>query len=176
MQQPLFYNLKIGILTLLLAALAAEHYMSYDPLFDAPARRHEQSAPNNIVMIDQHLKRYNFAKYQHVIADNIFSEKIVVKQQPVLVEQQPVPQIKLTIKPFTVQLEVKGIAITPQRKMVMLWDKRKKETQVLLEKDQIYRWTVVSIEKQIVILEHESGKRYEFQVNEENLMNFDRKT
>ena len=143
--------------------------MSYDPLFDAPARRHEQSVPNNIGMIDQYLKRYNFAKYQHVIADNIFSEKIVI-------EQQPVPQIKLTIKPFTVQLEVKGIAITPQRKMVMLWDKRKKETQVLLEKEEIYRWTVVSIEKQIVILEHESGKRYEFQVNEENLMNFDRKT
>lgn len=166
MQQPLFYNVKIGILTLLLAALAAEHYISYDPLFDAPAKRHQQSLPNNIGMIDQHLKRYNFAKYQHVISDNIFSEKIVI-------EQQPVPQIKLTIKPFTVQLEVRGIAITPQRKMVMLWDKQNKETQVLLEKEEIYRWTVVSIEKQMVILEHESGKRYEFQVNEENLMNID---
>jgi len=166
MQRLLFYNLKIGILTLLLAALAVEHYMSYDPLFDAPARRHQQSLPNNIGMIDQHLKRYNFAKYQHVITDNIFSEKIVVEQQPVL-------QVKLVIKPFTVQFEVRGIAITPQRKMVMLWDKKKKETQVLLEKEEIYRWTVVSIEKQMVILEHESGKRYEFQVNEENLMNFD---
>ena len=169
MQQPLFYNVKIGILTLLLAALAAEHYISYDPLFDVPERRHEQSLTNKIGMIDQHLKRYNFAKYQHVISDNIFSEKIVI-------EQQPVPQIKLTIKPFTVQLEVRGIAITPQRKMVMLWDKQNKETQVLLEKEKIYRWTVVSIEKQMVILEHESGKRYEFQVNEENLMNFDGKS
>jgi len=169
MQQPLFYNVKIGILALLLAALAAEHYMSYDPLFDAPARRHEQSLPNNIGMIDQHLKRYSFAKYQHVIADNIFSEKIVV-------EQQPVPQVKLAIKPFTVQLEVRGIAITPQRKMVMLWDKQNKETRVLLEKEKIYRWTVVNIEKQMVILEHESGKRYEFQVNEETLMNFDGKS
>lgn len=169
MQQPLFYNVKIGILALLLAALAAEHYMSYDPLFDTPARRHEQSLPNNIGMIDRHLKGYSFAKYQHVIADNIFSEKIVV-------EQQPVPQVKLAIKPFTVQLEVRGIAITPQRKMVMLWDKQNKETQVLLEKEKIYRWTVVSIEKQMVILEHESGKRYEFQVNEETLMNFDGKS
>jgi hypothetical protein len=166
MQQPLFYNVKIGILTLLLAALAAEHYMNYDPLFDTPARRHEQSVPNNIGMIDQHLKRYNYAKYQHVIADNIFSEKIVV-------EQQPAPQVKLAIRPFTVQLEVRGIVITPESKMVMLWDKQKKESQVLLEKEEIYRWKVVSIEKQMVILEHESGKRYEFQVNEETLMNID---
>lgn len=169
MQLPLFYNVKIGILALLLAVLAAEHYMSYDPLFDAPAGRREQSVPNNIGVIDQHLKRYNFAKYQHVIADNIFSEKIVVEQKPVL-------QVKLAIKPFTVQLEVRGIAITPGRKMVMLWDKQKKETQVLLEKEEIYRWKVVSIEKQIVILEHESGKRYEFRVNEETLMNVDWKS
>jgi hypothetical protein len=164
MQQHLFYNVKIGILALLVAVLAAEHYMSYDPLFEAPARHREQSVPNNIAMINQHLKPYNYAKYQHVIADNIFSEKIVV-------EQQPVPQIKLAIKPFTVQLEVRGIVITPERKMVMLWDKQKKESHVLLEKEEIYRWKVVSIEKQMVILEHESGKRYEFQVNEETLMN-----
>jgi len=166
MQQPLLYNIKIGILTLLVAALAAEHYLNYDLLFAAPARRHEQSVSNNIDMIDQYLKRYNFAKYQHVIDDNIFSEKIVV-------EQQPAPQVKLAIRPFTVQLEVRGIAITPERKMVMLWDKRNKETQVLLEKEEIYRWKVVSIEKQMVILEHESGKRYEFQVNEETQMNLD---
>jgi hypothetical protein len=166
MQQPLFYNVKIGILTLLVTALAAEHYLSYDSLFDVPAGRREQSVPNNIAMIDQHLKRYSYAKYQHVIADNIFSEKIVV-------EPQPVPQVKLAIKPFTVQLEVRGIAITPERKMVVIWDKQKKASQVLLEKEEIYRWKVVSIEKQMVIMEHESGRRYEFQVNEETLMNAD---
>ncbi|MDH3450658.1 MAG: hypothetical protein OEO18_21160, partial [Gammaproteobacteria bacterium] len=66
-------------------------------------------------------------------------------------------------------LEVTGIAITPERKLVMVWDKNKEETHVLAEHERIQRWRVVSIDRQRVILRHPLGGRYEFIVNEDAL-------
>jgi hypothetical protein len=71
---------------------------------------------------------------------------------------------------FTANLEVTGIAITPERKLVMVWDKNRKETHVLAERERIQRWRVVSIDKQRVVLRHPLGGRYEFIVNEETLV------
>ena len=67
-------------------------------------------------------------------------------------------------------LEVTGIAITPERKLVMVWDKNDEVTHVLGENERIQRWRVVSIDSQRVILRHPRGGRYEFIVNEDTLI------
>jgi len=163
----LFYNVKSGFLALLLVALTAEYYLDYEPLFDVSMETREQPVLKSMGIIDQYIKQYNYAKYAHVIDDNIFSDKADVELKP-----KPVEKIIPSTKPYTIQLEVKGVAITPKRKLVMIWDKQKNESQILLEKDKLYEWVVVSIEKHMVILEHESGELYEYIVNDETLTNF----
>jgi hypothetical protein len=161
----LFYNVKSGFLALLLVALTAEYFLDYEPLFDVSMETREQPVLKSMGIIDQYIKQYNYAKYAHVIDDNIFSENVVV-------EQKSVKKVTPIFKPFTVQLEVRGIAITPQRKMVMIWDKQKSQSEILLENEKLYEWEVVSIEKHRVTLEHELGELYEFLVNDETLTNF----
>ena len=104
-----------------------------------------------------------------MIDDSVFAVNFVIKAEPVSAEKPPPPS---KIKPFTANLEVTGIAITPERKLVMIWDKQRNEAQILLEKEELYQWKVVSIEKHMVILEHESGELYEFLINSETLTNF----
>jgi len=163
----LFYNMKSGFLTILLVAFTAVYFLDYEPLFDVSMEVREQPALKSMGIIDQYIKQYNYAKYAHVIDDNIFSDNAVVELKP-----KPVEKIIPSTKPYTIQLEVKGVAITPKRKLVMIWDKQKNESQILLEKDKLYEWAVVSIEKHMVILEHESGELYEYIVNDETLTNF----
>ena len=165
MPQHLLYNAKIGLMAILVVGLAAEHFVNYEPLFKVSVASPQQPVLKSMGIIDQYIKQYNYTKYQHVVDDNIFSEKVVVMQKPV-------EKATINVKPFTVQLEIKGIAITPERKLVMIWDKQRKETQILLEDEELYQWKVVSIEKHIVILEHESGELYEFLINDETLTNF----
>jgi hypothetical protein len=55
----------------------------------------------------------------------------------------------------------------------MVWDKNKKETHVLREREKIQRWRVVSIDRQRVVLRHPLGGRYEFIVNEDTLVGFE---
>ena len=76
-------------------------------------------------------------------------------------------------QPFTANLEVTGIAITPERKLVMVWDKNDEVTHVLAENERIRRWRVVSIDSQRVILRHPRGGRYEFIVNEDTLVDIE---
>lgn len=178
MPRHLFYNMKIGLLIILFSALAAEHYMDYEFLFDVSVGNREQPVLKSMGSIDQYIKQYNYAKYAHVIDDNIFSENVEVDLKTVEVDQKTVekkpPDIVPTdFKPFSIQLEIRGIAITPQRKMVMIWDKQKNQSEILLEKEKLYKWKVVSIEKDLVILEYESGELYEFIVNDETLTNID---
>ena len=170
MPQHLFYNLKIGFLAILFAALAAEHFIDYEPLFDVSVKNREQPELKSMGIIDQHIMQYDYATYAHVIDDNIFSDNVIVEQLPL--EEPTLEKPKLNFVPFTIQLEVRGIAITPQRKMIMVWDKQKNQSQILLESEKLYKWKVVSIEKHMVVLEHESGELYEFLVNDETLINF----
>lgn len=171
MPRHLFYNMKIGLLIILFSALTAEHYIDYESLFDVSVQNREQPVLKSMGKIDQYIKQYNYAKYAHVIDDNIFSKNVEVELKTV--EKKPPDIVPTDFKPFSIQLEIRGIAITPQRKMVMIWDKQKNQSEILLEKEKLYRWKVVSIEKDLVILEYESGELYEFIVNDETLTNFD---
>jgi len=162
MPQHLFYSAKIGLLALLFATLIAEHFMDYSSLFDVSVESRKQPELKSTGIIGQYIKQYDYAKYQHVIDNNIFSQNVIAKQKPVEI-------VTPIIKPFTIQLEIKGIAMMPGRKMVMVWDRQRNESQLLLEKEEWYEWKVVSIKKHMVTLEHETGGMYDFFINEEAL-------
>jgi len=185
MLQHSFYNLRLWLAAILIAALAGVHVADYTALIDVPLARRDQPTPVSTgtvnQMVEQYLKRYGFARYQNVIDNSVFDFNVVVKKQPVKIELPPPPPppppkpekpAAPKIKPFTVRLEVTGIAITPERKLVMIWDKVNKESQVLRESEKIRKWKVVLIEKERVILRHDRGKRYEFKINEDTLTNF----
>ena len=180
----LFYNPRLWLAAILVAALAGVHVADYATLIVAPIAQRDQLRPVSTgtvnQVVEQYLKRYTFATYQNVIDDSVFDFNVVVKKQPVKIELPPPPPpppkpekpAAPKIKPFTVRLEVTGIAITPERKLVMIWDKVNKESQVLRESEKIRKWKVVLIEKERVILRHDRGKRYEFKINEDTLTNF----
>lgn len=182
MPQRLFSEPRAWIIALLLAALAVVQSMDYEALFAAtPKARNEVSAvtPASVdEMVSQALQTYDIETYRNVVDDNLFAVN-AVKAEPVAVvkpEPKPEPPPPPPPKPkppvFTANLEVTGIAITPERKLVMVWDKSRKQTHVLTERETIHRWRVVSIDKQRVVLRHPLGGRYEFVVNEETLTNF----
>ena len=169
---------------ILVAALAGVHVADYATLIVTPIAQRDQLRPASTgtvnQVVEQYLKRYTFATYQNVIDDSVFDFNVVVKKVTVKIELAPPPPppppepekpAAPKIKPFTVRLEVTGIAITPERKLVMIWDKVKKESQVLTESEIIRQWKVVLIEKDRVILRHNRGKRYEFIINEDALTN-----
>jgi len=164
---------------LLLLGLAAAHVADYGNLVEPPLPQHQASTRLTTASVDevvaQFIRQYDYARYRNVIDDSVFAVNIVIKEKQVkTVKAEPVPAEKppSKIKPFTANLEVTGIAITPERKLVMIWDKQRNEAQILLEKEELYQWKVVSIEKHMVILEHESGELYEFLINSETLTNF----
>lgn len=165
MQRRSFYSMKILIIALLLAGLVSEHMIDFAALFDIPTTKKEpQPVPKAIGLIDQHLKLYDFSKYRNVIDDNIFAVNVIISPP---VEKPVIP----IIIPFTMQLDITGIAITPERKMVMVWDKNRKESQVLLQGESLYEWQVISIDKKKVVLENLSGDRYEFELNDDSTSN-----
>jgi len=172
---------------ILVAALAAVHVADYPALYVAlinvPQEHRSQSYPASTgtenQVVEQYLKRYAPSRYQNVIDDSVFDFNVVVKKEPVKIELPPPPPppkpekpVAPKIRPFTARLEVTGIAITPERKLVMIWDKVNRESQVLRESEKMRKWKVVLIEKERVILRHDRGKRYEFKINEETLTNF----
>lgn len=166
MQQHSYYSMKILIILLLLAGLVVEYMVDYAALLEVPTNKKEPlPVPKVIGLVDQHLKLYDFGQYRNVVEDNIFAVNVVISQP---VEK---PVIPVTI-PFTMQLSITGIAITPERKMVMVWDKKKKESQVLHQGESLYEWQVISIDKKEVVLENESGDRYEFELNVESSASF----
>ena len=162
-----FCNMKMVLIILLLAGLVAENMIDYGALFDVSMKKkqEQQPVPKSIGLIDQYLKRYNFGKYRNVIDDNIFAVNVIVESQPVEKKEASV-----TI-PFTMQLAITGIAITPERKMVMVWDKNINESQVLLLGESLYEWQVISVDRIKVVMENESGDRYEFELNDEPVTN-----
>jgi len=178
-----FYNLRLWLAAVLVAALAGVHVADYAALIDVPQERRSETTPISTgtvnQVVQQYVKRYGFSKYQNVIDDSIFAFNAVIKKEPVKIvlppllpppEPEKLPALK--IRPFMARLEVTGIAITPVRKFVMIWDKVNKESQVLRESEKIRKWRVVLIEKDRVIMKHDLGKRYEFIINEDTLTNF----
>jgi len=192
MPRRLFFNGKIWLIALLITGLAAVHTADYETLLyktllEAQPERRSQTSRISVNSVDevvnQYIKYYSYGKYRNVVDDSIFAFNVVIKKEPVKVAKPapppppPAPVVKKKpsppkVKPFTAQLEVTGIAITPERKLVMIWDKRKKESYVLLENEKVYKWKVVSIDSERVIMRHERGGRYEFIVNEDTLTNF----
>jgi type II secretory pathway component PulC len=174
----LFYNPRIWTVAFLLTAIAVVHVADYGAMIDVPPAPRKSPTKLSVAqtgeVIDQYLGQYAFETYRNVIDDSMFAVNAVKKEpikitRSVTVKKPPAPS---KIKPFTVNLEVTGIAITPERKLVMIWDKGKQESQVLREHEKLYKWKVVSIDKQRVILRHERGGRYEFIVNEDTLAEF----
>lgn len=165
MSQLLFYNMKILIMILLISVLVVEHMVDYRALLSEPTGIREQPAIKSINLIGKYIEQYGFSKYRNVIDDNIFAVNVIIEDLPVEKKAKPIS------KPFTMQLAITGIAITPERKMVMVWDKSKNESQVLLQGESLYQWEVISIDKKKVVLKNEAGDRYEFELNDESLKN-----
>ena len=166
------YSIRLGLVVLLLLGLAAAHVADYGNLVEPPTQqRKELTRTTADQSIEQYIKGYAFETYRNVFENSNFAVNPPPKTKPVkIVEPEPPPPPK----PFTANLEVTGIAITPERKLVMIWDKQRNEAQILLEKEELYQCTVVSIEEHMVILEHESGELYEFLINNETLTDFNR--
>ena len=167
------YSIRLGLVVLLLLSLAAAHVADYGNLVEPPTQqRKELTRTTADQAIEQYIKGYAFETYRNVFENSNFA--VNPPPKPVKIVEPEPPPPPSPPKPFTANLEVTGIAITPERKLVMIWDKQRNEAQILLEKEELYQWKVVSIEKHMVILEHESGELYEFLVNNEALTNFNR--
>ncbi len=179
-----FYNPRLWLAVILVAALAGVHVTNYSDLIDVPQKRRTEPKPISTgtvnQVVEQYVKRYSFSGYQNVIDNSVFAFNVVIKKEPVKVELPPPPPpppepekpAAPKLRPFTARLEVTGILITPERKLVMIWDKVKKESQILRESEKIRRWNVVLIDKERVIMKHDWGRRYEFIINEDTLSNF----
>jgi outer membrane biosynthesis protein TonB len=180
MQPHLFSSLRFWLALVLLTALASIHVADFSALVDTPPeQRHDLPAVTPATVdqaVEEALRRYAYDQYRNIVDASLFAinpvkpEKVVVIEPPPPPPPAPPPPPKPKPKPFTANLEVTGIAITPERKLVMVWDKNKQETHVLAERERIQRWRVVSIDRQRVILRHPLGGRYEFIVNEDTLV------
>ena len=171
-----------------LAALAAVYDADFGSLIETLLPQGQATTRLTTASVDevvaQSLGQYDYARYRNVIDDSIFAVNIVIKEEPVkIVKAEPPPPppppppepekpAAPKLRPFTARLEVTGILITPERKLVMIWDKVKKESQILRESEKIRRWNVVLIDKERVIMKHDWGRRYEFIINEDTLSNF----
>ena len=181
MPRLIFYNAKYWLAAGLVAGLVAVHFIDYGSMLDAQIAPRIPPTPISSATVDeavaQRVMRYDFAKYQNLVDDSIFTVNLVVKKEPVEIkEPAPIPLKKSTpppkVKPFITQLEITGIALTPERKLVMIWDKNNQQYHVLQEQEKLLKWKVVKIDEDRVILKHEHGKRYEFVVNKDILANF----
>jgi len=172
------YSIKLSLAAVLLAALAVTHFADYGTLTGLPAADRKDPARITVATvdeaIDQHVKGYRFVTYRNVFELSNFAVNPPPEPKPepvkVVEPPPPPPPPPPKPKPFTANLEVTGIAITPERKLIMVWDKNKKETHVLGEREKIQRWRIVSIDRQRVVLRHPLGGRYEFIVNEDTLV------
>lgn len=176
MPPRLFYNPRIWLIAALLAALAGIHHADFGSLVDVPLSKRKQSGEVSYASIDrlveQVVQHYAFDTYRNTVSDSIFAVNAVKPPDPVEVieakpEPPPPPPPEPKLNPFAANLEVTGIAITPEHKLVMVWDKVEKETHLLREHETLYRWKVVSIDSQQVVLRHALGGRYVFIVNED---------
>ena len=168
---------------LLLAALAAAHLADYGKLVEPQAQHRNRPTGITIMTVDeavdQYVKGYAYDAYRNAFEQSNFAVNPPPppppKPEPVKVVEPPPapPPPKPKPRPFTTNLEVTGIAITPERKLVMVWDKNREVTHVLGESERIQRWRVVSIDSQRVILRHPLGGRYEFIVNEDTLIDIE---
>ncbi len=179
--QPLsFSSIRLWLALALLVALAAIHVADFGALVDLPRAQRDNPPAVTPATVDQSveeaLRGYALAKYRNVVDDSLFAVNAVKAEPVAVVEPEPKPEPPPPPPPkapvFTANLEVTGIVITPERKLVMVWDKNRKETNVLAERETIRRWRVVSIDEQRVVLHHPLGGRYEFIVNEETSVNF----
>lgn len=160
--------MKISLILLLITALVAVYLTDYDEFFNIRANNRQQPEPKSMGIVDAYLQKYSFARYKNIIDDNIFFKDFVVAPvQPEVIKTQPKPVIQVTMP-----LEIRGIVVTPVNRMVMVWDKRKNESHVLREQEELNNWVVLSISKQKVTLRHESGEQREFILNEEAVTNF----
>ena len=178
------YSIRLGLAVLLLLGLAAAHVADYGKLVEVPAKQTRE--PSQITRatvdaaIDQYVRGYVFDAYRNVFERSNFAVNPPPpppKPKPVKIVRPepppPPPPPPPKPQPFTANLEVTGIAITPERKLVMVWDKNDAVTHVLGENERIRRWRVISIDSQRVILRHPRGGRYEFIVNEDTLVDIE---
>jgi hypothetical protein len=156
------YSIRLGLALLLLLGLAAAQVVDYGKLVETRARSHNEPARITVATvdeaIDQYIKGYGYDAYRNVFEQSNFAvNPPPPKPEPVKVVEPPPPPPPPPPpkpKPFTANLEVTGIAITPERKLVMVWDKNREVTHVLGESERVQRWRVVSIDSQRVILHH----------------------
>ena len=162
-------------------ALGAAHFGDYGKLSGTPSQPRGKPAGVTIATldqaIDQYIEGYAYDAYRNVFERSNFAVNPPPQPEPVkVVEPSPLPPPpppKPKPRPFKANLEVTGIVITPESKLVMVWDKTRKETQVLGESERLYRWKVVSIDSERVVLRHDLGGRYEFVVNEDTLIDME---
>ena len=157
------YKLKLLLALMLLCILAVEQGFDYRARFEVSPKR-TPPAPVAVASIDETLGQYDFERYRNVIDDNIFAVNVIIEEKP------PEPKVQATkpkAKPFEQQLAITGIAITPERRIVMLWDKVRNESQVLLLGESLYQWEVVKVERKKVVLQSDSGERYEYELKED---------
>ncbi len=177
------YSIRLVFALLLLLGLAAAHVADYGQLVEARAQSRKEATPITRATVDesveQYMRGYAFDTYRNVFEKSNFAVNPPPpppKPKPVKIVQPepppPPPPPPPKPKPFTANLEVTGIAITPERKLVMVWDKNQEVTHVLGENERIQRWRVVSIDSQRVILRHPRGGRYEFIVNDDTKVEF----
>lgn len=164
MQPHTSYKVKVGLVALLLLLLITEVVIDPDNLFKINVSRPAQPDLSLIDRANQILQPSSYSQYANAVTNNIFH---VDEVQPVAEVQEPVEIKQPAVQPFAMNLEITGIVITPGNEMVMIWDKQKRESHVLLKNEKLNQWQIDYIDKDKVELVHDTGKRYEFILNEE---------
>jgi outer membrane biosynthesis protein TonB len=178
------YSIRLGLALVLLLGLAAAQVADYSKLAEPPSQQRKELTQITRATVDQaieqYIKGYPLETYSNVYQKSNFAVNPpppppkpkpvkIVKPEPPPPPPPPPPKPQ----PFTANLEVTGIAITPERKLIMVWDKNAEVTHVLGENERIQRWRVVSIDSRRAILRHPRGGRYEFIVNDDTLIDIE---
>ncbi len=164
MQPHSSYKVKVGLVALLLLLLIIEVIIDPDNFFTINVSRPAQPDLSLIERADQILQPSSYSQYANAVTNNIFH---VDEVKQVTEADKPAEINKPTAQPFAMNLEITGIVITPGNELVMIWDKQNKESHVLLKNEKLDQWQIDYIDKDKVRLVHDTGKRYEFILNEE---------
>lgn len=155
------YKIKIALIAVLSLLLALEITVNFDSMFHTEVSKPSNTSANTMAQFDQFDKTIAYTEFANVIDDNIFVVDEIIQVTEV---KKPVTQSR----PFTMQLEITGIVITPERKLVMVWDKQKQQAHVLQQDETLDQWTVDSIDKNRVSLTSETNGSFEFILNKED--------
>lgn len=159
----LFNNIRVVLLLVLTTAISFVHLTDYGVLFNVvPSTIDDQALPKSMGVIDHYLQQYSYSKYKNIVDDNIFTGATNPGEARAMT-------VVTHIDHDAMQLEIRGLAETPEGNLVLVWDKEARTSHVLMQNDSINHWQILTVDTQKVVLMNEAGELHEVILNEELL-------